>query len=134
MSFASNKRKVRLRNFIRRFRFLVDAPKPKMSDKQVAAISVIKRAIIKPQSKLAIIPESDIRTIECLDYYIEFGVHFATITNGKFSYDIHLEPEMSFELLKIFNRTVDKNYKSAKLKYDTKTLKSLNEMNTQLLK
>ena len=134
MTFSAKRCRVKLRNLIRRIKVLMDSEPIKPTPKQLAAISVIRKAILKPEATLSITPLSGIQYIECDNYYIEFGRDFVIITNGKFSYNIYLTPEMLINLIELFNRVIENQYQITKDKYDANALKNLNKMNTELLK
>lgn len=126
--------KVKIRKF---YRALMSPFKPKeveLSDKQKAAIKLVRHLISDKNSIFSIAPLSNTCYIDNDDYYIVLTSSFVSIDKGN---NIFLEVQLPFEenekLITFYNRTVENIRKVKELKRDLQKATVLNFFTKELI-
>lgn len=109
-------------------------PQHKLSETQLLAVAVIKRAIIHPEAELLMAPVSGTRYIHFNEVFIVLDVHFAKIINGAYSYHVDLDDRTLSNIVHKFNTKLESTRKIWEFDITTKTNRSLTTILTELKK
>ena len=100
-------------------------PIHQLSETQLLAVAVIKRAIIHPDAELLMAPLSGTKYIHFNDVFIVIEEHFAKIINGAYSYHVDLDDRTITNIVHKFNTKLESTRKTWEFDITTKTNRSL---------
>ena len=129
--------KKKLRVYIRQYSRKLQnkmTPVHQLSETQLLAVAVIRKAIINPNAELLIAPISGTRYIHFKEIFIRIENNFVNIINGSYSYHIDLDDKTINTLHRKFNAKLESTSKQWEYTITNKTKRSLNSILTELNK
>jgi hypothetical protein len=103
-----------------------------VTDTQILAINVVKKAIAHSKANLQFAPISGTRYISYGDIFIRLDYKHLTIINGVYSYNIYISEADSIALTERFNHRLERLRKMWEYDITAKTNRSLNTILAEL--
>jgi hypothetical protein len=125
--------KVKFRKFYRNLMSPFKTKEIELSDKQKAAIKLVRHLILDKNSVFSIAPLSNTCYIDNEDYYIVLTSSFVSIDKGNYIFlEVHLPFEENEKLMSFYNKTVENIRKAKEVKRDSQKAAVLNMFTNEL--